>query len=277
MVTLIPVVNVNDRSTSDVWNIIPTSFIVVRLQDLVSDKTFKFNKTFCEIKPVGGIHPFLNFHGKIILSLIMKDKIISNFNSVLYAYVINTLKPDFYTTVDGETYEGEESVSLKEINRCFNETKNLIPLCPGIMPIGQVKGCNDKQIVYHINLLKSLGIDKFVFHTSDFFRQGDPNMILRARAYASTIRKHVKYLILYGMGSQKRLLEFSFADAYATFNHFVTARNGMKYVGVNKIRYSESYKPEIVKQNLREMYNNLKRLDSQKKLSIGGVNLWEAG
>lgn len=274
MVDLYPVVKVNEPSIAWTWKNLDLGYLVVRLQDLISPHTYKLNKTFYDIKQKGGVHAFLGFSGKIILSLVMKDKLIANFGFVKCVEVINTLKPDFYTTPDGETYEGEEALSWKEIRRCFSETIKLIESCPHSKPIGHVKGCTRMQIFKHITLFKMVGIEDIMLHTGDFFRNNSPRMKLRAKEYALQIRKHAKTLILYGMGSQKRLHEFSFADAYITFNHFVTAINGRKYVGVNQISYTGGYKPKIVRENLIEMIKNINNIKKQTKLIEGGVCPW---
>ena len=275
MVKIYPGIRANQPSIIDVWRNQDVDCIVIPIQDLISPKTLKPNKTFYQIKKKGGIHNFLKCSKEIILSFVMKDELIHKFSVRKYAYIINTLKPDYYTTPDGWTYEGEEKISAEQIKRCFIETVELIPLCLYSKPIGHIKGCNKKQILSHIKLLKSLGITKFLFHIGDFFRHADENSIAQAKNYAVFIRKHVKTLMLYGMGSQKRLTEFSFADAYITFNHLVKALYGQKYQGTNIIKYPERYSPKIVKHNLLEIIKNVNKIKSQTKLIIGGVCPWE--
>jgi len=271
MVVLSPIVKLDAKDTFDVLRVLPIKFVTVRLQDLVLKDTFRFNKTYYDVVSAGGLHNFLDFDGHVLLSLIMKDEIIANFNPEKYAKAINSLIPDFYTTIDGETYMGEYSLSLREIKRIHAENKKLVEFCPKYQPIGLVKGCTENQIEFHVNLLKSLGIKDFVFHVGDFFRHGDVNMIRKARSFSFRIRKHARRLILYGMGSQERLHEFSFANIYVTFNHFVTAKNGMKFVGTKKTKYSGSYDPKIVTNNFVEMYKNVMSLDKQTKLFVGST------
>jgi len=268
MVILIPIVKLDNRNTFGVIDAVPVEFVAVRLQDLVSERTFEFNKTFHDIVSAGGLHDFLGFSGSIILSLIMKDEIIANFRLEKYAFGINSLMPDYYTTTDGETYDGEYSLSLKEIHRIHKENTKLVRICPNCSPIGLVKGCTENQIELHIKLLKSLGITDFAFHVGDFFRHGRIDMIHKARSFSHQIRRHTKFLILYGMGSQRRLVEFSFADAYVTFNHFVTAMNGMKFAGTKKVKYTGGYDPAIIISNFVEMYKNVSSLNKQTKLYI---------
>lgn len=274
MVTLSPIVKLDAKETFDVLRAVPVELAVVRLQDLVLKDSFKFKKTFRKVVSAGGLHNFLGFSGQILLSLIMKDEIVAKYKPKRYAVAVNCLKPDSYATIDGETYEGEYGDSLNEIKRIHTQNEQLITLCPNYKPIGLVKGCSQKQIEFHIGLLKSLGISDFVFHVGDFFRHGDPDMIRRARNYSSEIRKHASRLILYGMGSQMRIREFSFADVYVSFTHFVTAKNGMKIVGTKKIKYSGGYSPKIITNNFIEMYNNVKSLSKETKLTSWMKNRW---
>lgn len=260
-------VKLDSRHTYDVLRAVPVKLAVVRLQDVVSERTLRFNKTFHDIVSAGGLHNHLGFSGPIMLSLIMKDEMIAKFSPERYAFCVNSLMPNLYTTTDGETYDGEYVVSWEEINRIHQNNRKLIALCPRSSPVGLVKGCCVEQIESHIELLKSLGIADFVFHVGDFFRHGDESMIRKARHFSYRIRRHARSLILYGMGSQRRLLEFSFADVYVTFNHFVTAMNGMRYAGISKIQYSGGYDPSIITSNFIEMYKNMTMLAEQERFS----------
>lgn len=275
MIEFAPITEVNKKSMIGVAQSIPRKFVVVRLLDLISSKTLELKNVFYSIKKAGGIHKYLNYPGIIILSLIVKDDMIVKLTPPDYAFIINNLKPNFYTTPDCETYEGEETVSIEEIKKSLFFTKELMKLCNFSSPVGHVKGCNEWMIEEHTKILKMLGIKDFIFHTGDFFRYGDSNMINKAKNLAFKIRPHARYLFLYGMGSQSHLLSFSFADAYITNTHLVTALNGKKFVGTKKVRYSKSYNIKIAKNNLIEIYNNLQKLGKQKKLFEGGVCPWE--
>jgi len=266
MVIYSPVIKLDAKDTFDVLRVLPIEFATVRLQDLVLKNTFRFKKTYYDVISAGGLHNFLDFHGQILLSLIMRDEIIANFTPKKYAMAINSLIPDSYTTINGETYEGEYSLSLREIKRIHADNKELVTLCSKCQPIGLVKGCTENQIELHIKLLKLLGVEDFALHVGDFFRHGDITMMRKARSFASRIRRHARRLILYGMGSQDRLLEFSFADVYVSFKHFVTAKNGMMFVGTKEIKYSGSYDPKIMISNFVEMHKNLNSLSIQTKL-----------
>jgi len=267
MVVLSPIVKLDAKETFDVFRTIPLDFIVVRLQDTISKTTFRFNKTYNDVVSAGGLHNYLDFHGHVLLSLVMRDEIIAHFGPEKYATAINSLRPDSSTTIDGETYEGEYSISLREIERIHRENKELLNLCHGHHFFGLVKGCTENQIDYHIGLLKSLGIEDFIFHIGDFLRHGDPDMIMKTRGFSYRIRKHAKCLILYGLGAQERLAEFAFADIYVSFTHFVTAKNGMKFVGTKKVKYIGSYNRKIVVDNFIQMLKNVESLRKQSRLT----------
>lgn len=275
MIELVPITEVNKKRMIGIAQSIPTKFVVVRLLDLISSKTLKLKKAFYDIKKAGGIHNYLNYHGSIILSLIVKDEMLSKLTPPDYAFIINTLKPNFYTTPDCETYEKEETTSIEEIKKALFFTKELIKRCPYSSPLGHVKGCDEWMVERHVKMLKILGIKDFIFHTGDFLRGGNSNMITKAKNLVAKIRPHARHLLLYGMGSQEDITKFSFADAYITNTHLVTALNGRNFVGTKKIRYSGGYNPEIVRDNLIELYKNIKKLNEQKKLFEGGECPWE--
>ena len=177
MIKLIPLVKLDTPESFIVLKAEHVDLIVVRLQDLVSESTFKFNDTYEEIVSVGGLHKFLGFNGEILLSLIMKDEIIANFSPKMYAEVINSVKPDKYTTVDGETYEGEAWLASKEIERINLENRELMRLTTEFTPVGLVKGCTTTQIEDHAKKFEALGVNEFIFHVGDFLRNGDRQMI----------------------------------------------------------------------------------------------------
>ena len=106
MTKFFPILKINQPSLSAVHKNLPITVVIVRLQDLISH-TYNFNSVFDKIKDAGGIHNHLGFGGKVILSSIMRDDILPNFTAEKYSLAINQLKPNFYTTPDCETYEGE--------------------------------------------------------------------------------------------------------------------------------------------------------------------------
>jgi len=145
------------------------------------------------------------------------------------------------------------------------------------VPIGHIKGCCPAQILAHCFRFKALGIQDFIFHTGDFLKRGDTNLINIARSYAYDIRKQARTLILYGMGAPSRFLEFSFADAFITFRHFVSATHGLKIIGSKEFRNETGYNSKLVMENFLELRNCVQKLNNQKTLFMkGGVCTWAA-
>ncbi len=275
MLKLIPVVRVSEPLT---WlhKKLGMSVVVVRLQDFVSRSTFELNSFFDSVSVAGGLHKYLGFEGAIILSLVMRDDIIAHFKPEKYAQVINALKPTCWTSADGETYDCEHKRAGLEIERCLAQTKQIMELCPGIPVIGHVKGCTPAQILDHCRRLKEIGIKDFLVHTGDFLRNSNNDNIVKVRGFAQLIRREARTLFLYGIGSPRRFLEFSFADAFITFKHFVSATHGIKHVGCKEIKNSKGYTPELIHENFVELQTCLHNLKKQTRLfDNGGVCLWE--
>lgn len=279
MTKFFPILKTNQPSLSAVHKNLPLKVVVVRLQDLVSS-TYNFNSILDQIKDVGGIHNHLEFYGDVVLSSIMRDDILPHFTAEKYAMAIDLLKPNFYTTPDCETYEGEViklpdgrifygnvEKSLNQIQKSLSITRKIIPLCPNSMPLGQVKGCNIEQLKFHISQLKSMGINDYVFHVGDFFRHGNPVFIQKAKLYATLVKSLSRTLMLYGMGSQAKLGEYSFANSYASMNYFIKARRGQEYVGTKLRRANEKYSPSLARKNLIQMLNNMNNTHFQTKLT----------
>lgn len=96
MVSINPVVRLDSKETFGVIKAVPLDLVAVRYQDLISKTTFGFNETYKRIRAAGGLHKFLNFNGHVMLSLIMRDKLIANTKPLDYANAINSLSPRFF-------------------------------------------------------------------------------------------------------------------------------------------------------------------------------------
>ncbi|MFA5061408.1 MAG: hypothetical protein WC494_03790 [Candidatus Pacearchaeota archaeon] len=272
---IISLVRLNCQNSIKLAKAINSPIITIPIYDLISRNSGKPNKIYHKIKSSGGIHAFLNYNGNIILSLIMRDEVIWKFSPEKYAEIINGIKPNFYTTVDGGTYQKQDKDSMEELVRLSTETKELLDLCPGIKPIGHVKGCNSVQIKLHLNFLKKLGINLFLFHVGDFFRNGDENVIQQAKHFCSLIKNEENTLLVYGLGSPKRMLEFSFCDLFITYSHFVNAKHRIIFRGSKRYKSNNLPVYEAALHNFKEFSSYLKNLSYQTKLFTGGNCKWE--
>ena len=271
---IVPLIRLDCKNSIKLAKAINSPIIVIPIYDLISNITAKPNKLFGKIKSCGGVHNFLDYHGIIILSLIMKDELILKFSPKQYAEIINNIKPNTYTTVDGATYNKQDSKAFKELKRLSKETTELLTLCPDIKPIGHVKGSNSIQIKLHLKYLKQLGINIFIFHVGDFFRWGDNSTIQQAKYFCSLIKDGGNTLLLYGLGSPKRMLEFSFSDLFITYSHFVNARNGRIFIKTKKQKFSNMSVYDAAIHNFKELSKYLENLKSQTKLFSGGKCKW---
>ncbi len=271
---IIPLTRLDCKNSIKLAKAINSPIIVIPIYDLLTDAKAKFNKTFEDIKACDGIHNYLDYNGFVILSLIMRDDLIWKSGPKKYAEIINTIKPNAFTTVDGGTYNKQEIKSWKEVIRLSNETKKLIELCPNVKPIGHVKGCNSVQIKSHLEYLKELGINTFMFHVGDFFRNSDESMIQQAKHFCSLIKNERNTLLLYGLGCPKRMLEFSFADFFITYGHFVNARNGKIFKNGIKQKSNGGSVYDVALHNFKEMTRSLTSLKYQTKLFSGGECKW---
>ncbi len=276
MVNIIPITKANDTGASRIALAVSSDFIVVRLIDFISLKTLQPNSAFTKIVRAGGLRSYYKEKRPFILSLIAPDHICAKFLPYDYAYFIKNLKADYFTTPDCETYDHEGSTSIREIKKALILTEHLITLCKESKPIGQVKGCNESLVKEHAKVLSLLGIEYMLFHTGDFLRNGDQNMILKARNLAVCIRPYAKRLFLYGMGSQNNILTFSFADYYVTNTYFIAARNGKRFVGIKKYQYHGGYSLDVVRSNLTQLLTNIMSSREQKQLFNGGDCPWVA-
>ncbi len=272
MKQIIPITRLDDPGSLIPVRAVNSQSLVVRVQDLITESGVP-NSLFYKIKSCGGIHACLNYVGVVILSSVMRDNLLEKIDTTIYVDLIDGIKPDYYTTPDCSSYDLERAHSKKQISRSYEMTKQIIALCPDVIPIGQVKGADEEQIKQHYQMLHTLGIKIFIFHTGDFFRNGSDEQIQKAKYYASLIKKKDNLLLLYGFGSQKRLEEFSFADGYLTFNHYVTALNGMIFKGRKKYKYQGMHYTEAATRNLKQMHLNLIESKKQAKL-FGGRKQW---
>jgi len=274
MTIFIPIIDVTYKGSIKLLKIMNPSIIVVRLLDLAIRNSNKPNKLFYNIIKAGGLHAYLRYDGIIVFSLIMPDDQIRVFNPSIYAYFINALKPNYYTTVDGWTYHKQFRESMKEIYRTIKETKQLIKLCPNLSPLGLVKGCTELQLDAHSSWLLAMGIKDFVFHIGDYRRNGIQYHMESGKYFAEIIRKKARKLFLYGYGSQKQLISHSFADGYISNKHFVTANVGLVYKGTQAFKYRKLTFEEAMIENYIQIQRNMESLRYQTRLNEVNLSRW---
>ncbi|WP_410507220.1 hypothetical protein RSJ42_10345 [Methanosarcina hadiensis] len=262
-----PIVKLGEKTTYSPERHVDSPEVIIKAQQLISRDGKSTNSLFNQIRNNGGIQNHLDFGGDVILSSIMPDRAIEGLTSETYAEIIDTLGIKYYLTPDGETYLREPEVSAVEINRMLNQTQALRDCCPLCVPIGLVKGCTDNQILYHLEMMQNMGIQRFCFHLADFFR--GPDYVLQiAKRFAYLIRERTDELIIYGIGSKKHINSFRFVDGFATQSHYVKAYYGYRYEYGRWIRSpGRKVDRELVMHNLHAISSFVEDLRNQQELT----------
>lgn len=250
---LLPVIKLHEKRTHPPWDGCHFPGLIIKLDDLITKNGKQTNSLFNKIEKAGGLHDYLDFSGKIVLSSIMPDKAIAGLPLEKHAEIINSLVPDYHITPDGETYLNEKALSDYEIKRMLKWTKYLIINCPEVTPIGLVKGSCLSQIDDHIDGLSDEGIELFAFHAGDFLFRSNKKSIQKAILFFSEIRKRVPWLMVYGIGSDKYFRTFCDAYCYVTQSHFIQAFHGQE-IGESSAAFdSDLESRELIIKNLRSL------------------------
>jgi len=216
----IPVVRLSDKS-SWFWDDLPLPWIVVRLAELVK------NKALMQRASSRGLHGFLGFDGKILLSTVMEDELLDELTSDDYIGMINDIRPDATMTPDSYTYlddplclSWEQTLKQAAFSSAFSELD--IPV------VGLIKGVIWKQIAWSTEKAIELGCDIFTLPSRELAELGLLDGVVSA--IMSVLRKSNKdaQLLLHG-------LSYPFRSkgkfAYSGLSWFIGARNGLYYKG----------------------------------------------
>ena len=245
---LSPVEKLSEPKTHAPWEKSTCPAVTVRLKDILNESGKSCRPVFNEIKKAGSIHAHLGFEGNVILSSVMPDKMIDGFTKERFAEIVDELKPNYWMTSDGETYNKEPNLSEVEINRMMDETKYMLDNAGKSKAIGLVKGCNPEQIGKHIDMLGDFGIEDLVFHTGDFLARGSNEETTKAREYTRQIRKKARMLLLYGIGIQ--IPDFFVADGFITQSHYSNAFYGQKLIGEKWVDSDNTDNRDTIMDNL---------------------------
>lgn len=248
---LSPVEKLGEQKTHAPWEKSTCPAVTVRLKDILNKSGKSYKPIFNEIKKAGGIHAHLGFEGNVILSSVMEDQTIDGLTKKreAFAEIVEELKPNYWMTSDGETYNNEPNLSEVEINRMIDETKYMLDNTGKSRPIGLVKGCNPEQVDRHAEMLVKLGVKDLAFHTGDFLARGSNEETTKAREYTRLIRKKARVLLLYGIGVQ--IPDFFVADGFITQNHYSNAFYGQKLIGNKWVDSDNTKNRDTIMDNLR--------------------------
>jgi len=124
-----------------------------------------------------GLHDFLNFNGKILLSTVMPDELIDKLTKDDYLKLIKELRPDATMIPDNYTY-----IDVP-LYRSWSQTMRLISLANDFLDldiplIGLIKGANLRQIYMSLKREIEMNYVSFVMPARELFEQGLLNNLL---------------------------------------------------------------------------------------------------
>jgi len=191
----IPVVRLTDKK-SWFWNDISLPWIIVRLAELIKDKALMQSISS------RGLHDFLGFDGKILLSTVMEDELLDKLTPDDYIGMINDIRPDATMTPDSYTYQDgplclswEQTLKQAAYSSTFSELD--IPV------VGLIKGVIWKQIAWSAKKAIELGCDSLVIPSRELAKLGLLDGMISA--VMSVLRKSEDaQVLLYGLSYPRR-------------------------------------------------------------------------
>ncbi|MBO3804027.1 MAG: hypothetical protein JTT11_09210 [Candidatus Brockarchaeota archaeon] len=216
-----PVVRLTDER-SWFWDDLSLPWIVVRLSEFVK------NKALTQEVSSRGLHDFLGFDGKILLSTVMEDELLDALTPKDYVGMINdigpdaTMTPDSYTYLDDPLYlSWEQTMKQAAYSRAFSELD--IPV------VGIVKGVIWKQIAWSAERAIELGCGSFVIPSRELAALGLLDGVVSAVTSVLRRCKISAQLLLYGISHPQRWGRGEFA--YSGLSWFIGAKNGYYFKG----------------------------------------------
>jgi len=216
----IPVFRLTDKS-SWFWNDLPLPWIVVRLAELIKNKALMQRVSSC------GLHDFLGFDGKILLSTVMEDELLDELKPKDYVRMINDIRPDATMTPDSYTYiddplclSWEQTMKQAGSSRAFSELD--IPV------VGLIKGVIWKQIAWSTERAIELDCGSFAIPSRELTELDLLDGVISAIMSVLQKGKRDAQLLLYGLSYPLRKRgEF----VYSGLSWFIGARKGLYYKG----------------------------------------------
>lgn len=173
-----------------------------------------------------GLHDYLGFNGKILLSTVMPDEFIDKLELKDYFRLIENLKPDATMIPDNYAYTDVPlyqswSQTIRLVNFANDFLKLNIPL------IGLIKGANLRQMDWAVRRQVEMGYVSFVMPARELFEEEMldyflPQILLTLKR---SLRNNFDFL-LYGVGV--KLWEYKDVS-YSNLSWFLRAKHGEYY------------------------------------------------
>lgn len=265
-----PVAKLSEPMTHKAALSVSSPFIVIKMQELLKPSWEGFSRRFDAIRSAGGVHSYFHYSGNVLLSLIMPNRMIRGCTLRRYSEAIDAVKPDFTTTIDGETYSERLPVAEKECERCIYESEELMRMQPDHTFFGLVKGATLEQIQKSTDAMMKLGCRTLIFHAGDFVQRGSATQKMTAITFARHIRARAPSFVLYGVSDPYYLHRFPTADAYVTQSHFIQAFYGKRLEGERWMDIGRQTTEDDITWNLVQM----KRLAVNSTAPNRGLMRW---
>ena len=199
---------------------------IVKLEDIL-DK--------CNLDRVRlGIHRFLGYDGKIILSTVSPDEIIEKLDGKKYAKLINSIKPDAAMVLDYCTYiDHPFALSWYQLFKLVRESEELLRRID--IPIfGIIKGVDQYQVDWCLKKMLNLGVNILVVHYKGL--NWKPSIFGRS-LFDYLLEKiydfpYDKRVMLHG---RSPLLHIYYRLRHASLSWFLNAERGIVYKEGKKV------------------------------------------
>jgi len=172
-----------------------------------------------------GLHDYLGFDGKILLSTVMQDELIDKLKREDYFKLIADLRPDVTMIPDNYTYTDVP------LHQSWSQTIRLVTFANDFLEldipvIGLVKGADAHQIAWSLQKQIEMGYNSFVMPSRELFEEGLLNDFLQSALLILDANRDINgldsELLLYGISQKLRYEEVS----YSNLSWFIEAKRG---------------------------------------------------
>jgi len=212
----VPVVSLADERTW-FWRDVQQPWIIVRMAELIKNKSLAWKIA------AQGLHDFLGFEGKILLSTVMEDELLDKLTLEDYINVITAARPDATMTPDVYTYlddplclSWQQTIKSGDLARAF--------LGLDVPVVGLIKGAIGKQVAWSTQNIVAIGYQAAALPCRELARLDLLDGMLMG--VIGILRKRLRdpHVLMYGLsyplGKYKREL------SYSGFSWFINARRG---------------------------------------------------
>jgi len=240
--SVVPIVSLKDP-TSYHFDPIDVGAIVVMFEDLFDEgiRDAVLNK--------GKIHDYLNFDGKVLVSSIMPDDLITQ-EAIFYYFLglVDKLKFDAVIGWDSPVY-----VDIPLYDSWVNLLMGLKlthDLADWGLPVyGLAKGNVENQIKYSVETLARIGITSMALHASEYMmvRKEDSTVGQILNTYFGHLAESAQSVLLVGVLNPKWLsyIDSSFPKgpkiSYAGLSWFLDAERGLLYSNIGSVDATTKY------------------------------------